>query len=95
VLLGQNAPSNKLNIALIGAWGRGTAHFGVLSNENVAALCDVNELRLTEALRVFPKAQTYWTGASVSTRRGWTRVGDLHRGSPARIHRQLGAETAA
>ena len=60
VLLGQNAPSNKLNIALIGAWGRGTAHFGVLSNENVAALCDVNELRLTEALRVFPKAQTYW-----------------------------------
>jgi predicted dehydrogenase len=59
-LLGQNAPSNKLNIALIGAWGRGTAHFGVLSNENVAALCDVNEQRLTEALRVFPKAQTYW-----------------------------------
>ena len=25
-LRGQNAPSNKLNIALIGVWGRGSAH---------------------------------------------------------------------
>ena len=24
-LRGQNAPSNKLDVALIGAWGRGTA----------------------------------------------------------------------
>ena len=27
-LFGANAPSNKLNIALIGTWGRGEAHFG-------------------------------------------------------------------
>ena len=25
-LFGRNAPSNKLNIALIGVWGRGLAH---------------------------------------------------------------------
>ena len=36
-LRGQNAPGNKLNIALIGVWGRGTAHYNVLANENVAA----------------------------------------------------------
>jgi predicted dehydrogenase len=59
-LRGQSAPSNKLNIALMGAWGRGTAHYGVLANENVVALCDVNENRLKEALTAFPKAKTYW-----------------------------------
>ncbi|HWB97503.1 MAG TPA: hypothetical protein VG672_12390, partial [Bryobacteraceae bacterium] len=44
-LRGQNAPSNKLNVALIGVWGRGTAHYNVLRNVNVVALCDVNDRR--------------------------------------------------
>ena len=59
-LLGQGAPSNKLNIALIGVWGRGTAHYNVMRNENVVAICDVNENRMKEALAIFPKAKTYW-----------------------------------
>jgi len=59
-LRGQTAPSNKLNIALIGVWGRGTAHYNVMKTENVVALCDVNELRLKEATAIFPKAKTYW-----------------------------------
>jgi predicted dehydrogenase len=59
-LRGQNAPSNKLNIALIGVWGRGTAHYNVIRNENVVALCDINDLRTKEALQLFPKAKTYW-----------------------------------
>jgi Oxidoreductase family, NAD-binding Rossmann fold/Oxidoreductase family, C-terminal alpha/beta domain len=59
-LRGQNAPSNKLNLALIGVWGRGTAHYNVLKNENVVALCDVNDNRTKEALEIFPKAKTYW-----------------------------------
>ena len=59
-LRGQNAPSNKLNVALMGVWGRGTAHYNVLRNENVVALCDVNDLRTKEALAIFPKAKTYW-----------------------------------
>jgi predicted dehydrogenase len=59
-LRGQNAPSNKLNIALIGVWGRGTAHYNVLRNQNVVALCDVNDRRTKEALQAFPKAKTYW-----------------------------------
>jgi predicted dehydrogenase len=59
-LRGQNAPSNKLNVALIGVWGRGTAHYNVLRNENVVALCDVNDNRTKEGLEIFPKAKTYW-----------------------------------
>ena len=60
LLRGQTAPSNKLNIALIGVWGRGTAHYASLKNENVVAICDVNELRTKEALQIFPKAKVYW-----------------------------------
>ena len=59
-LRGQTAPSNKLNIALIGVWGRGTAHYNLLRNENVVALCDVNEIRMKEALAIFPKAKTHY-----------------------------------
>ena len=56
---GKNAPGNKLNVALIGVWGRGLAHYDVLAEENVVALCDVNEKRFPEALKRFPKAKTY------------------------------------
>jgi len=58
-LLGASAPSNKLNIALIGVWGRALAHYESLSAENVVALCDVNEKRFPDALRRFPNAKTY------------------------------------
>lgn len=58
-LRGQGAPSNKLNIALVGVWGRGTAHYASILNENVVALCDVNHRRLKEALAIFPQAKTY------------------------------------
>jgi predicted dehydrogenase len=59
-LRGQTAAGNKLNVALIGVWGRGTAHYNVLKNENVVALCDVNDNRTKEALELFPNAKTYW-----------------------------------
>ena len=58
-LLGQGAPSNKLNVAMIGTWGRASAHFGTISSENVVALCDVNEEHLASAAAKFPKAKTY------------------------------------
>ena len=58
-LFGADAPSNKLNIALIGVWGRALAHYKAIENENVVALCDVNERRLGEASAKFPKAKHY------------------------------------
>jgi hypothetical protein len=59
VLSGANAPSNKLNVALIGTWGRALAHFGAISSENVVALCDVDENHLASAAKNFPKAKQY------------------------------------
>jgi predicted dehydrogenase len=58
-LFGRNAASNKLNVALIGAWGRGVAHHAGLAPENVVALCDVNEKNLAAAKQKFPGAKTY------------------------------------
>jgi len=58
-LFGAAAPGNKLNVALIGTWGRGEAHFGALASENVVALCDVNEDHLAFGAKRFPNAKTY------------------------------------
>jgi predicted dehydrogenase len=57
VLSGGEAPSNKLNIAIIGAAGRGRAHFNAAKGENVVALCDVDERALAEAAKTFPGAK--------------------------------------
>jgi len=54
-----NPPSNKLNVALIGCWGRARAHFGAVKGENVVALCDVNEQNMAKAAETFPKAKQY------------------------------------
>jgi predicted dehydrogenase len=56
---GGIAPSRKLNIALIGTWGRGLDFFGTLAGENVVALCDVDANHLAGAAEKFPKAQRY------------------------------------
>lgn len=53
------APSNRLNIALIGCWGRGKAFYDNLDQENVVAICDVDTNHLAKAAERFPKAQQY------------------------------------
>jgi predicted dehydrogenase len=58
-LFGADAPHNKLNVALIGTWGRAEAHFGGLAAENVVALCDVDEKHLEFGARKFPDAKHY------------------------------------
>lgn len=58
-LFGANTANSKLNIALIGTWGRGAAHFNAISTQNVAALCDINEEHLADAAKKFPSAKTY------------------------------------
>ena len=59
ILSGANAPSNKLNVALIGVSGRGRSHQGPISSENIVALCDVDENHLATAAKKFPKAKHY------------------------------------
>ncbi len=58
-LFGSSKPSDKLNIALIGVWGRGRAHWDTLKDENVVALCDVDDNSLAKAAVEFPDAKHY------------------------------------
>lgn len=58
-LFGATSANNRLNIALIGAYGRAQQHYGWLKGENVVAVCDVNQLCLPHALKAFPKATVY------------------------------------
>lgn len=58
-VLGNNRPSNRLNIALIGAGGRARAHYSTLQQENVVAVCDVDQKELPQAMKLFPRAKVY------------------------------------
>jgi predicted dehydrogenase len=51
--------NDRLNIALIGAYGRAKAHYPVLRDENVVAVCDVDQNHIAIALEEFPKAKVY------------------------------------
>lgn len=58
ILRGQNL-NEKLNIAIIGAGGRGGANTNGVRSENIVALCDVNQKNLDSAAARFPKAKTF------------------------------------
>jgi predicted dehydrogenase len=58
-LFGADAPSNKLNIALIATGHRAQDHFQIMSRENVVAICDINEKHLAAAAQKFPRAMQY------------------------------------
>ncbi len=56
LLRGQDLNS-KINIAIIGAGGRGGAHTSGLKDQNIVALCDVYEPSLDKAAAQFPQAR--------------------------------------
>ena len=58
-VLGENAPSNKLNIAAIGAGGRGRVNLQGVKDEIVAAICDVDQLRAGNMITNNPQAKVY------------------------------------
>src|SRR5688572_167296 len=59
ILRGQNL-NNKLNVAVIGAGGRGGGNLSeVAKTENITALCDVNGNNLAAASARFPQAKTF------------------------------------
>src|SRR3954452_18852230 len=56
------APSDKLNIAGIGAGGKGKsdlANFAKSPNVNIVALCDVDDRSAADSRKRFPKATYY------------------------------------
>jgi predicted dehydrogenase len=59
---GYIAPSDKLNIAAIGAGGKGEsdiANFFKSGNANIIALCDVDDRQSVKSREAFPKATYY------------------------------------
>jgi len=59
ILKAGQSPNEKLNIAVIGAAGRGADNMNSVKSENIVALCDVNEQTLAAAAKQFPQAKTY------------------------------------
>ena len=53
------SPNDKLNVAIIGAGGRGAVNTDAVRAENIVALCDVDQTRLGPAAEKHPKARTY------------------------------------
>jgi len=50
---GTASPNNRLNVAIIGVGGRGGAALSGLRDENIVALCDVDEERANAGLKSF------------------------------------------
>lgn len=55
----EPASKEKLNIAIIGAGGRGGANLGGVSDENIVALCDTNPDVLGQAKTNYASAKTF------------------------------------
>src|SRR3954471_21109005 len=50
------SPNERLNIAIIGAGGRGGANLASVGGENIVALCDVYEPAVLKAAQKYPTA---------------------------------------
>jgi len=60
VLGGEGAaPSEKLNVAFVGAGGQSAFSQDNLADQNVVALCDVDDARMAGPAKRFPKARTF------------------------------------
>jgi predicted dehydrogenase len=51
--------SDKLNLGIIGAGGRGWDNLVGVQSENIVALCDVDDARAAEAFKKYPEAKRY------------------------------------
>lgn len=58
ILRARNA-NDRLNIAIIGAGGRGASNMQAVATENIVALCDVNAANLGKAAEAHPQASRY------------------------------------
>lgn len=54
------SPNEKLNIAVIGAGGRGAANVSEVAGENIVALCDVDERRAGATYQRYPGAKKFY-----------------------------------
>ena len=57
IVRGENTPNEKLNLAFLGAGGRGAANRGGSSMHNTYALCDTNRVTLEKIGEKYPDAK--------------------------------------
>jgi predicted dehydrogenase len=57
--LGFKSPNEKLNIAAVGAGGKGRSDIAGCATENIVALCDPDEKRAAETFAKYPKVPKY------------------------------------
>lgn len=55
----DDSPNEKLNVAVIGCGGRGSANLAGLKSQNIVALCDVDEKRAAKAFEQFPQTRKF------------------------------------
>src|SRR6266581_4745418 len=53
------SPNEKLNLASVGVGGKGESDLSCCSEENIVALCDVDQRTLDRAHEKYPKANVY------------------------------------
>ena len=56
---GYKSPNEKLDVAAIGAGGKGAVDIGACAGENIVALCDVDWKSAAETFDRFPRARRY------------------------------------
>jgi predicted dehydrogenase len=56
---GYTAPSDKLNIAIVGVSGMGASNAANCPEDNIVALCDVDDFRSAKIYKKYPQANTY------------------------------------
>ena len=81
-VLGANA---RLNIAAIGAGGMGGDDIDYCKNENIVALCDVDEQRAAATFKSFPRAERYRDFRDMLERAG-SRIDAVTISTPAHTH---------
>ncbi len=57
--LWSGSPNEKLNIGIVGVSGRGGANLKGVAHENIVALCDIDDQKLSQAASQFPGAKKY------------------------------------
>lgn len=55
----SRSPNEKLNVAIVGAGGKGNANLNALKSENIVVLCDADEGRSALAREKYPKVPFY------------------------------------
>jgi predicted dehydrogenase len=56
---GEKAPGEKLNIAAVGVGGMGGSNVKACADENIVALCDVDQNYAADTFKEYPKAKIY------------------------------------